>query len=473
MPPPRSEPTSANDPSDDGDRGEPSPVASETAQIPPSDEFFLDAPRKATETTKLSRRKAADDKASSLGLPPRGASQAQQFANERRRRSTWTLVAILVLSNILIVGGSSAWLYHRVAAGMEQRVAEAVAHTSPRPVALPEVPKAVPVNTDEWKAPVEEVKRQVLAELAAVDSRSKELQTGVSDANTRSAKLLATLEAALKKTKEQAEATEQRLKAAEEQNKVIVARLRDLAVATQGADQPKAVVVPAETVPGGQPLPDSLSPTQSELVLLKERNRITSLADEAIATAARAPYERLWDELQDPRMVNLVHAIRAEILRVQQFYLAGSRLQKYDIPVAELFPQTPTLRDTQLSDDQLISLLSNPKQIWQNRVKAAWLLGQRKSQQGAEALVAAVKDDSNLDVVKEATFSFEQMTGYRATLFEPKKLEAWWKEFNTLPTLKEPARSPKATKASEKPTATGDKPPAADAQPKPPKPAEP
>jgi hypothetical protein len=84
-----------------------------------------------------------------------------------------------------------------------------------------------------------------------------------------------------------------------------------------------------------------------------------------------------------------------------------------------------------------------------------------------------VKDDSNLDVVKEATFSFEQMTGYRATLFEPKKLEAWWKEFNTLPTLKEPARSPKATKASEKPTATGDKPPAADAQPKPPKPAEP
>jgi hypothetical protein len=79
----------------------------------------------------------------------------------------------------------------------------------------------------------------------------------------------------------------------------------------------------------------------------------------------------------------------------------------------------------------MIQLLLDQKQPWQTRVKAAWFLGQRRSTKVGDALVKAIKGDPVLDVVAEATFSFEQMTGYRAKIFEVKPLEAWWASYNT------------------------------------------
>ena len=78
----------------------------------------------------------------------------------------------------------------------------------------------------------------------------------------------------------------------------------------------------------------------------------------------------------------------------------------------------------------MIQLMLDQKQPWQTRVKAAWHLGQRRSTKVGDALVKAIKDDPVLDVVAEATFSFEQMTGYRSKLFEVKPLEAWWSSYN-------------------------------------------
>ncbi len=186
------------------------------------------------------------------------------------------------------------------------------------------------------------------------------------------------------------------------------------------------------------------SPTESELVLLKERNRLTAYADEAVATGARGPYERLWDSLDDPRLANLAHAARSEILRVQSCFLSGQRvkfygIQQYQIPVAEIFPGSAALAPAQLSDDQFITILQNHDLDWQARVKAAWYLGQRRSTNSAEALVNAIKSDPVLDVVAEATFSFEQITGYHARLFEVQPLLAWWSVYNMAP-----AKAPEA-----------------------------
>ncbi len=177
------------------------------------------------------------------------------------------------------------------------------------------------------------------------------------------------------------------------------------------------------------------SDSQSELVLLKERNRLTSFADEAIATGARDPYDRLWDAIEDPRLANLVHAARAEILRVQDCYINGQRvkyyrIQQHQIPVREIFPASATLTPEQLSDDQLIQVLQNLKQSWQTRVKAAWHLGQHRSTKVGDALVKAIRSDPSLDVAAEATLSFEQITGYHAKLFDALSIEAWWKSSN-------------------------------------------
>lgn len=176
---------------------------------------------------------------------------------------------------------------------------------------------------------------------------------------------------------------------------------------------------------------------QSDLNFLKERNRLASYADEAIATGAREPYEKLSQSKTDPSLAN---AVRSEILRVQDSFLSGQRvkyygIQQYHIPVAEIFPESAALAPDQLSDDQLIQILQNHAQVWQTRVKAAWHLGQRHTTKSTEALVKAIKEDPALDVMAEATFSFEQITGYHARLFEVQPLLEWWISYNKVPQI--------------------------------------
>jgi hypothetical protein len=200
-------------------------------------------------------------------------------------------------------------------------------------------------------------------------------------------------------------------------------------------------------------LGEDLTPSQRELVLLKERNRLTAYADEAIATGGRTPYERLWETFDDPQLANLVHAARAEILRVQSAYLSGSRIDRFDIPVADYFPEDSGLTEDQLKDGQLIKLLGDAANPWEVRMKAANLLGTRRSMEAGDALVQAVKSDANLDVVKEATFSFDQMTGYHSKIFDAASLEKWWKEYKANPQPPGPNIASPAVKAP-KPDAT-------------------
>jgi hypothetical protein len=249
-----------------------------------------------------------------------------------------------------------------------------------------------------------------------------------------------------------------RLAEAEAQNQKQNSRLEEMASALSEIrstlkDNKNVPAAPSTALPAG----DGLAPTQGELILLKERNRLTSYADEAIATGARSPYEKIWEALDDPRLANLAHAARAEILRVQNFYLGGSRIDRYDIPVATYFPEQSELKDSQLKDEQLMKLLREKKNPWEVRMKAANLLGMRRSVEAGDALAAAVKDDENLDVVKEATFSFEQMTGFRARLFDAASLTQWWKEYKATPTPPNPKPKAKAKASDKSPGTEGKK----------------
>lgn len=207
-----------------------------------------------------------------------------------------------------------------------------------------------------------------------------------------------------------------------------------------------------------------LSPAHRELLLVKERNRITAFADAAIATGEREPYDRLWVIIDNPELASLAHAARAEILRVQNYYLSGSRISRYEIVVGNYFPDQASLKDHQLNEAQLITLLKNKDAPWQVRLKAAHLLGRRKSLSSAEALAKAIKEDKNLDVVKEATFSFEQITGYHARIFQYDELADWWTEYKkqgsdlpgapATPQAVSSDKTPEATAKEEVPKAT-------------------
>jgi hypothetical protein len=343
------------------------------------------------------------DKVSQLGLPDRSAAPPaqtptyisvapQRSTNQKRKPRIGRFIFLLLIINLLVTAGAGAWIYNHLVIDLESRLADvaSMAQDSPIKSDAPGDPATAPAGSED---------------LASLESR---LENRLADVQ---AQLLA---------------TQNRLADAERLNKQHSQSLRDLA-SDVSARPGTATTGRAPATADSSPLPAT---SQSEMVLLKERNRLSAYADEAIATGARAPYDRLWEAIDDPRLATLVHAARAEILRVQNFYLSGSRLDAYDIPVAEYFPESAALKDTQLKDDELIALLDEGKNPWQVRMKAANLLGLRRSKKAGDALVKAIVGDQNLDVVKEASFSFEQMTGFRARLFEPATVKAWWEQYN-------------------------------------------
>jgi hypothetical protein len=359
------------------------------------------------------------DKATQLGLGP---GESARRANVRRSPNL-IVIALTLFAYLLVLVACGFWFHHRLMSDIEARI-ESARSNEPR---LESTRVAVPSAAGP-PAPI-----AVGGADAAALKRLEDLLH--SDAG---------------KMKLEMDALSKRLAGTEEQNRQQAAQLGALTAelsAAKAALAEKKSKPSASVAAASAPLPqgDGLPPAQGELVLLKERNRLTDYADEAIATGARAPYERLWEALDDPRLANLVHAARAEILRVQNFYLGGSRIDHYDIPVMTYFPDDAALRDSQLKDDQLIKLLRDKKNPWEVRMKAANLLGTRHSSAAGDALVAAVKADDNLDVVKEATFSFEQMTGFRARIFDAASLDQWWKQYKATPTPPKPKA--KATNA--------------------------
>jgi hypothetical protein len=361
----------------------------------------------------------SSDKAAQLGLGP---GEITRRANLRRSPSL-VVIALTLLAYLLVLVAFGFWFHQRLMSDVDSRINSVRSHDARIESAHVAVPPAV-----DPPGPV-----AIGGADAAGLKRLEDL-----------------LNADAGKMKQEMDALSKRLAGAEEQNRQQAAQLGALTAELSAAKTALAEKKPSSSVTAASaPLPqgDGLPPAQGELVLLKERNRLTDYADEAIATGARAPYERLWEALDDPRLANLVHAARAEILRVQNFYLGGSRIDHYDIPVMTYFPDDAALRDGQLKDDQLIKLLRDKKNPWEVRMKAANLLGTRHSAEAGDALAAAVKTDDNLDVVKEATFSFEQMTGFRARIFDAASLDQWWKQYKATPTPPKPKA--KATNAKD------------------------
>ncbi|QIF00970.1 hypothetical protein [Roseimicrobium sp. ORNL1] len=395
-------------------RPAPAPApAPTTATAPVSASVAADAPPAVGGT---SRRRPIlgeeSEKAEQLGLTGRAATSYMvsgvRHANKRRNDSLLKLLGLLFLVNLLVIGGFGAWLYNYFVTQVEGRMADFAnrpATGGANGSGSASARATFPANAG-----------------GATAVEIKQLQDNF---EKRFADLKSQLQVAQSRLTEY-ESTQQ-------QQQTRVNALSSQMASSPGNDASKGTPTEpgaAAVVPGVE---FEIPPSSNDLILLKERNRLTSYADEAIATGARVPYDRLWEALEDPRFIKLIHAARAEILRVQNFYLSGSRIESYTIQVGDYFPENASLKDSQLRDEQLIELLEKKENPWQVRMKAANLLGLRRSRAVGDALVRAVKYDPNLDVVKEATFSFEQMSGYRARIFEPASMDAWWTQYNSSP----------------------------------------
>ncbi|MCB1224183.1 MAG: hypothetical protein KDK99_00100 [Verrucomicrobiales bacterium] len=202
-------------------------------------------------------------------------------------------------------------------------------------------------------------------------------------------------------------------------------------VASRGAQEVPVSTASSAGVPT-EPTSDALiaeanTPSMMELRLLKERNRLTAYADEAIATGEREPLVRIVEAMSDPERANLWHAAKAEYYRVMGHYQFVTRIDPgFRLPLDELYPKGSVRDEADLTTEQLIELLSQRESDWQIRLRSAFLLGGRRTPEVGNALIDALKNDPSLDVAKEAQLSFEQTLGRRFRLFDIPAIESWW-----------------------------------------------
>lgn len=171
----------------------------------------------------------------------------------------------------------------------------------------------------------------------------------------------------------------------------------------------------------------SVSPATRELILIKERNRLSDYADRAIATGSREALQSLVEAMLDPEMKHLAHAAQAEFKRVQAYYDMGIGIDPgYTLPVQELFKDAGLTREADLTPAQLHGLLADLKQPWEARLRAAFLLRSSNEADTTERLLNALKEDPMLDVAKQAQITFENRVGRKFRLFDIPAIEAWW-----------------------------------------------
>ncbi|MBK8095235.1 MAG: hypothetical protein IPK32_25505 [Verrucomicrobiaceae bacterium] len=218
---------------------------------------------------------------------------------------------------------------------------------------------------------------------------------------------------------------------------------------TAAASAGQPLLIPAGTLDAGTPgssriaeMVPQITPTQKEFIQLKERNRLTAYADEAIATGLRKPLETIVEYLRDSGSEHLHDAAQAEYLRViRTIWFLQRENPSYRLPVGEIFKNSAITSEADLTTEQLHSLLADhAKQPWEARVRAAILLKNSTDPQTDARLIAAMHADPSLDVAKHAQICFEQRTQRRFRSFDLPAIDAWWEQQHQKPaTEKKPA----------------------------------
>jgi hypothetical protein len=175
-------------------------------------------------------------------------------------------------------------------------------------------------------------------------------------------------------------------------------------------------------------LKPDVSPTQQEFIQLKERNRLTQYADEAIATGMRRPLEVLVEYMRDPQDKHLHDAAQVEFMRaVRSIQLLQREDPGFRLPVAELFKDGSVRDEADVKPEALLKLLADYQQPWEVRVRVCFLLLGSPLPETNAQLIKAIKEDPSLDVAKHAQLALEQRLKKRFRIFDIPAIEEWVK----------------------------------------------
>lgn len=191
---------------------------------------------------------------------------------------------------------------------------------------------------------------------------------------------------------------------------------------------PNAPVTDQPGTPRMADMNPQVTPTQQEFLQLKERNRLTQYADEAIATGMRRPIEVLVEYMRDPQLPHLHDAAQAEYMRaIRAIQLLQREAPGYRLPVAELFKDSSIRDEADVTPAALLKLLADYKLSWEVRVRVCFLLLGSPLPETNAQLIKAIKEDPSLDVAKHAQLALEQRIKRRFRVFDIPAIEEWFK----------------------------------------------
>lgn len=304
-----------------------------------------------------------------------------KVGNVRQARFGWSTFVIGQLITLSVLGGAATWFYQKQL--------------------LPQICAATVMTPTTAAAPV-------------VDTAALEQQL------RRANDQISTLQKQIDTQSGERERTQARLQEMADRMALVI---------KQTAFVPTADAAGATTADAAQvaALMPSVSPSTSELILLKERNRLTDYADRAIATGDRNALQAIVLSMFDPAMKHLRNACEAEFRRVQNYYEYSISIDpSYTLPLQDLFKDGSVRAEADLTPAQLTQIMHDPKQAWENRLRCAYLLRASTDKDTNAALIKTLKEDPSLDVAKQAQTTFEKRVGRKFRLFDIPTLDAWW-----------------------------------------------
>lgn len=151
----------------------------------------------------------------------------------------------------------------------------------------------------------------------------------------------------------------------------------------------------------------------NKLEILNKRNELTVLGDKAIGSGDSKAFDKLSDiDLnEEANNTGLYDAAEAEGTRIEALYLNGSRIPYDDLEYKT--KEGAVLKNESIPTQQLINELLHSSD-YKRRGKAARLLKDRKERIVPNALLQSINNtEERLDVRKETTLSFKELSGYK------------------------------------------------------------
>jgi hypothetical protein len=170
-----------------------------------------------------------------------------------------------------------------------------------------------------------------------------------------------------------------------------------------------------------------LADFRKELDVLKKRNELTRIADQAIANGSLADFGRLQRMLKEEPDEDLKTAASAELFRVVSAFsaLSPSRAGAAEFDVPKINPLKKN--ESELTDDELLDILLHD-QAPMDRARAAFLLGKRTlTFRIARALRDAIETEYHLEALRFERAAFDRINGFeRGGTIDSKEEVKWF-----------------------------------------------